>query len=71
MSVIALNAARHRSRRATVRRDLLQLADVAARLGSLVTLASLMVVAGAVGGLVDGHPAAADAPVVQATLGHR
>jgi hypothetical protein len=71
MSVIAPNAARHHSRRATLRRDLLQVVDVAARLGSLVTLAALLVVAGALGGLVDGHPVPAEPPVVQATFGDR
>ena len=64
MSVIALNTARHHSRRATLRRDLLQVVDVAARLGSLVTLAALLVVAGALGGLLDGQ-VPGGAPVVQ------
>ncbi len=35
--------------------------DVIGRIGSLVTLAALLVVAGAVGGLFDGMPAAGDA----------
>ena len=65
MSAIALNAARHHSPRATMRRDLLQVVDVVARLGSIVTLAALLVVAGAVGGLLDGRPVPAGAPVVQ------
>jgi hypothetical protein len=65
MSVIALNAARHHSRSATLRRDLLQVVDVVARLGSVVTLAALLVVGGAVGGLLDGRPVPAGAPVVQ------
>jgi hypothetical protein len=77
MSVTALPPARSRSRHrrnylaADLRRDLRLIAETAARIGSGVTLAALLVVAAAVGGLVDGGPAATDAPTVRATFGNR
>jgi len=73
MSVVAFQPARTRARhrRTDLRRDLLQIVEIAARVGSLVTLAALMVVAGAVGGMVDGSPGASDMPTVYATLGNR
>ena len=41
--------------------------DVVGRLGSLVTLAALLVLAATAGGMADGVPAA-DAPTVTATF---
>lgn len=72
MSVVAFLPARSRARhrRTDLRGDLLQVVEIAARIGSLVTLAALIVLAGAVGGLVDGSAATTDMPTVQATLGH-
>jgi hypothetical protein len=71
MSVVALPPARARHRRTDLHGDLLQVMEVVARIGSGVTLAALVVVAGAVGGLVDGSPAGSAAPTVQATFGPR
>lgn len=64
MSSPARPTARHR------RSPLLEVVDVLARVGSVVTLAALLVVGGAVGGLFDGTPVNADATVT-ATFGDR
>ena len=45
--------------------------DVTATLGSLVTLSALLVLAGAVGGLVDGVPTGHDTTVTVTFEGHR
>ncbi|NMI00956.1 hypothetical protein [Pseudonocardia acidicola] len=60
-----------RYRVATPRRARLGTAiDIVGRLGSLVTLAALLVVAGAIGGLADGTPLTGAAGALQtATLG--
>jgi hypothetical protein len=71
MPALALNRPRHHSRRSTLRNDLRQVAEVSARLGSLVTLAALLVVGGTLGGLADDGPATTGIPTVQATFGHR
>ncbi|MHA6792652.1 hypothetical protein ACVGVM_03895 [Pseudonocardia bannensis] len=42
--------------------------DVVGRVGTLVTLAALLVVAGAVGGLADGSPVTGSASSLQTTL---
>jgi hypothetical protein len=68
MSVLALKPARHR--RSSRRDILLQAVDMVGRLGTVVTLAALLVLAGAVGGLLDGSPATSDATVT-ATFGSR
>jgi hypothetical protein len=60
-------AGRHRR---SARGPLVVVVDAVGRLGSLVTLAALLVVAGAVGGLADGMPAT-DGTVTTATLGGR
>lgn len=58
-----------RHHRTTTPRDrALRAVDLAGRLGTVVTLAALLVVAGAVGGLFDGTPATENATVT-ATFG--
>lgn len=58
-----------RHHRTTTPRDrALRALDLAGRLGTVVTLASLLVVGGAVGGLFDGAPATENATVT-ATFG--
>lgn len=47
-------------RRSTVRERLVCTVELVGRVGSLVSLAALLVVGGAVGGLFDGAPATAD-----------
>ena len=59
--VPAVLAGRHRTSVGPLRTRLLAVLDVIGRIGSLVTLVALMVVAGAVGGLFDGLPVAGDA----------
>lgn len=61
MSVLALKPARHR--RSSVRDTLVETLDVIGRLGTVVTLAALLVVGGALGGLLDGSPATSEATV--------
>ncbi len=74
MPVLALNPARPtgatRHRRTTVRAHARLALDTVGRLGSLVTPAALLVLAGAVGGLFDGSPVAAGATMT-VTFGHR
>ncbi len=55
MSVLAPSTARHR------RSPLLNILDTVSRVGSVVTLAALLVVGGAVSGLFDGTPATSEA----------
>lgn len=69
MSAMPLAPTGRHHRSATLRDRALRGLDVAGRLGTLVTLAALLVVAGAVGGLFDGIPATADTTVT-ATFGH-
>lgn len=72
MSVLALTpapTARHR-RSPSLRDTAFRTIDMVGRLGSLVTLAALLVVGGAVGGLFDGSPATSDATVT-VTFGAR
>ena len=64
MTSPARTTARHR------RSPLLNAVDVVARIGSVVTLAALLVVGGALGGLFAGSPVSADATVT-ATFGDR
>lgn len=65
MTVLARNPARTtttpRHRRSRVRDQVATALDVVGRLGSLVTLAALLVLAGAVGGLGDGSSVTSDA----------
>lgn len=68
MSASPLTAGRHH-RTVSLRERVLRTLDVVGRLGTLVTLAALLVVAGAVGGLFDGTPATENATVT-ATFGH-
>lgn len=77
MSVVALSIASHpvvahgtgRHRAAvTTRSGLTRTLDLVGHLGSLVTLAALLVLAGAVGGLVDGEPVS-DGATLTATYG--
>ncbi len=69
MSVLApARTARHR--RSSARYTALQVVDMVGRLGTVVTLAALLVVAGAVGGLFDGSPVTSDATVT-VTFGSR
>jgi len=64
MSAHALKPApRHHTSRAVVA-QLGSAANVVATLGSLVTLSALLVLAGAVGGLVDGVPTGHDTATV-------
>ncbi len=67
MSVLApARTARHR--RSSLRDTVLQAVDVISKLGTVVTLAALLVVAGAVGGLFDSGPSDA---TVTVTYGSR
>ncbi|GAA3246119.1 hypothetical protein GCM10017691_53890 [Pseudonocardia petroleophila] len=68
MSSSPLAPAGRHHRTSTARERALRTLDVAGRLGTLVTLAALLVVAGAVGGLFDGTPATENATVT-ATFG--
>ncbi|MBW0115970.1 hypothetical protein [Pseudonocardia abyssalis] len=68
MSASFLTAGRHHRTTTSRRERALRALDVAGRLGTLVTLAALLVVAGAVGGLFDGTPATENATVT-ATFG--
>ena len=68
MAVLPHAPAGRHHRSATLRDRALRALDLAGRLGTLVTLAALLVVAGAVGGLFDGTPANANATVT-ATFG--
>lgn len=65
MTVLALNPARTttspRHRRSRVHDQVTTALGVVGRLGSLVTLAALLVLAGAVGGLADGSSVTSDA----------
>ncbi len=70
MAALALTRPRHHSRRRTLRNDVRQVVEVSARLGSVVTLAALLVVGGTLGGLVD-DGSTTGIPTVQATFGHR
>ncbi|MBN9098266.1 MAG: hypothetical protein J0I49_09180 [Pseudonocardia sp.] len=56
MSAHAVMSSAHRSRARTVNSGLSRTVNAVATLGSLVTLSALLVLAGAVGGLVDGAP---------------
>lgn len=68
MAVLPHAPAGRHHRTDTLRDRVLRMLDLAGRLGTLVTLAALLVVAGAVGGLFDGTPAQANATVT-ATFG--
>jgi hypothetical protein len=63
MSAHVTPAPRHRRSRPVSTR-LSSAANVLATMGSLVTLSALLVLAGAVGGLVDGVPTGADTVTV-------
>lgn len=63
MSALPLAPAGRHHRSTTHRDRALRALDLAGRLGTVVTLVALLVVAGAVGGLFDGTPAGSDATV--------